>query len=242
MARVTPRRERLMSKNNETEQATPRGRRAFLGQLAAGAAAGAGVLALSGVANAMPNGEFGERSLVSGPDPEHWLDGLKAKHKQVVDAYSPNEGWPLAFSHTFLATNAPKEAGAVLVLRHFAMPIALQDSVWAKYKIGPSLKIADPSTKEIATRNPFLKPPHGALLVDDMSIDRLLQRGVFAGACSVALAVLSGMFAANAGVSADQAKAEWTAGILPGVTLLPSGVWGVNRAQEHGCTYVTGGG
>jgi hypothetical protein len=241
MARLTPRRERLMSKTNETERAIPRGRRAFLGQLAAGAAAGAGVLALSGVANAMPNIEAGVRG-VAGPDPEHWLDGLKAKHKQVVDAYASNDGWPLGFSHTFLATNAPKEAGAVLVLRHFAMPIALQDSIWAKYKIGPSLKIADPATKEIATKNPFLKPPHGVLLVDDMSIDRLLQRGVVVGACSVALAVLSGMFAANAGVSADQAKAEWTAGILPGVTLLPSGVWGVNRAQEHGCTYVSGGG
>jgi hypothetical protein len=233
-----------MSMKNEVEHESPRGRRAFLGQLAAGAAAGAGVLALSNVASAMPN--IGSADLSAGnaaaPDPEHWLDALKGKHKQLVDAYAPNDGWPLGFTHTFLATAGKDTAGAVIVLRHFAMPIALQDSVWAKYKIGPSLKITDPATKEIATKNPFLKPPHGALLVDDMSIDRLLARGVIVGACSVALAVLSGMFAANAGVTPDQAKAEWTAGILPGITLLPSGVWGVNRAQEKGCTYVAGGG
>lgn len=229
-----------MSNSNDNAKAPPRGRRAFLGQLAAGAAAGAGVLALSGVANAMPDVASAR---AAAPDAEHWLDGLKGKHRQLVDAYSSNDGWPLAFSHTFLATQGPKDtANSVVVLRHFAMPIALQDSVWAKYKIGQSLKINDPATHEPATRNPFFKPNPGALFVDDMAVDRLIARGVVFGACNVALTVLSGMFAANAGVNADAAKQEWTAALIPGITLLPSGVWGVNRAQEHGCTYVAGGG
>jgi hypothetical protein len=30
--------------------------------------------------------------------------------------------------------------------------------------------------------------------------------------------------------------------LVPGVTILPSGTWGVNRAQEAGCTYCSGGG
>jgi hypothetical protein len=230
-----------MSKKDGIEKEVTRGRREFLGQLAAGAAAGAGVLALSSVANAAIPGVLSSSAEIA-PDADHWLDGVKGKHKQLVDAYEPNDGWPLGFTHTFLATQGKETASAVLVLRHFAMPIALNDALWAKYKIGASLKITDPGTKEIATKNPFLKPKSGVLLVDDMSIDRLLGRGVVVGACSVALQVLSGMFAANAGVTADAAKAEWTAGILPGITLLPSGVWGVNRAQEKGCTYVTGGG
>jgi len=229
-----------MSKNNEATQESPQGRRAFLGQLAVGAAAGAGVLALSGVANAMPEAAT---SSSTGPEADHWLDGLKGKHRQLVDAYAANDGWPLGFTHTFLATQAPTDtAGAVIVLRHFAMPIALKDSLWAKYKIGESLKIIDPGTKQPAARNPFLNPKPGVLFVDDMAIDRLLARRVIVGACNVALTVLSGMFAANGEVSADQAKQEWIAGLLPGVTLLPSGVWGVNRAQEKGCTYVAGGG
>lgn len=232
-----------MSKKDGIEKEATRGRRAFLGQLAAGAAAGAGVLALSSVANAaVPDLLSPAAGTGAAPDADHWLDALKGKHKQLVDAYASNDGWPLGFTHTFLATQGKETAGAVMVLRHFAMPIALNDSLWAKYKIGQSLKIADPGTKEIATKNPFLKPKTGVLLADDMAIDRLLGRGVIIGACSVALQVLSGMFAANAGVSADAAKAEWTAGILPGITLLPSGVWGVNRAQEKGCTYVAGGG
>ena len=223
-----------MSASNGTRTVT--GRRAFLGKLAAGAAASAGAIALSSVA--LPETLFASEA----PDPEHWLDSLKGKHKQVVDAYAPNDGFPLAFAHTFLATQGPKEtAGAVVVLRHFAMPIALNDTAWARYKIGESLKIIDPATKKPAVKNPFYKPASGVLLVDDMAVDRLLARGVLLGACSVALAVLSGMLAGNAGVSAEKAKEEWTAAVFPGITLLPSGVWGVNRAQEKGCTYVAGG-
>src|SRR5262249_24508069 len=72
---------RLMSMDNEIERGAAHGRRAFLGQLAVGAAAGAGVLALSGVANAMPASAESNAA----PDADHWLDGLKGKHRQLVD-------------------------------------------------------------------------------------------------------------------------------------------------------------
>jgi len=36
-------------------------------------------------------------------------------------------------------------------------------------------------------------------------------------------------------------KKEWVAGLLPGVQVMPSGVWAVGRAQEHGCTYCYAG-
>jgi hypothetical protein len=230
-----------MSTESNKRADTPSGRRAFLGQLVTGAAAGAGAIALSGVAAAMPD-VLSAATASHAPDSEHWLDALKGKHKQLVDAFNPNEGWPLGFTHTFLATQGPNEtAGAVIVLRHFAMPIALQDSIWAKYKLGESLKVIDPATKQPAVKNPFFKPKPGVLLADDMALDRLIARGAIVGACSVALAVLSGKFANNAGVSAEVAKKEWTAGVIAGITLLPSGTWGVNRAQEKGCTYCSGG-
>jgi hypothetical protein len=61
------------------------------------------------------------------------------------------------------------------------------------------------------------------------------------GVCNVALQVQSKRLAGNAGVSADEAAKEWVANIVPGITLIPSGVWGLNRAQESGCTYCAGG-
>ena len=46
------------------------------------------------------------------------------------------------------------------------------------------------------------------------------------------------------GNNADPAavKKEWVAGVLPGIQVVPSGVWAVGRAQEHGCAYCFAGG
>jgi len=192
---------------------------------------------------------FGIASLVSRPaaaqapatltDGPNWPGTLQGRHKQVVDAFEPNSGFPLAFAYTFLLPN--QSATAVVVLRHGAFPIALEHAMWEKYRIGDTFKIIDPETKAPAKKNPFLRPKAGVLVVDDMALDRLLARGVVFGACNVALQVQSKMLAGNAGVSAEDAAREWTANVVAGVTVIPSGTWGVNRAQEAGCTYCAGG-
>ena len=98
-----------------------------------------------------------------------------------------------------------------------------QPSVWFKAldKVCP----IDPETKAPAVKNPFLHPKPGVLLTDDMAVDRLLGKGAIFGACNVALHGMSKLLASNAGVSADDAAKEWAANLVPGITLLPSGVW-----------------
>jgi hypothetical protein len=191
-----------------------------------------------GLAGLTPASLSGQSAQVQSEGP-NWPGTLTGRHRQVVDAYEPNSGFPLAFAVTFLAPN--QSATAVIVLRHGAFPIALGDAMWRKYKIGESLKIMDPETKAPAVKNPFFHPKPGVLDVDDMAVDRLLAKGVVFGACNVALQVLSKMLAGNAGVSAEEAAKEWTANVIPGITIIPSGTWGVNRAQEAGCTYCAGG-
>jgi hypothetical protein len=172
-------------------------------------------------------------------DGENWPGTLPGRHRQLVDAFATNDGFPLAFAWTFLTPN--KSATAVVVLRHEAFPIALSHAMWEKYKIGESFKITDPETKAPAIKNPFLHPKAGVLIVDDWAVDRLLARGVVIGACKMALQVQSKMLAGNAGVTAEEAAKEWAANVVAGITLIPSGTWGVNRAQEAGCTYCAGG-
>jgi hypothetical protein len=172
-----------------------------------------------------------------------WPGASSARHRLLVDAYQVNGGWPLVFAHTFLATNEPAgSAGVVLVLRAQALPIALESAVWAKYRIGEGLKIIDPETKAPAVKNPFLRPRPGALPADDAAVERLLAAGAVIGACGVALRGQSKALAGNAGVGAEEAAREQEASLVKGVTLLPSGVWGVGRAQEAGCGYCAGGG
>ena len=205
-------------------------RRSFLGRVG-----GAAVLGLTGL--------LSRPALAQTPaapsDGPNWPGTLSGRHRQVVDAYEANSGFPLAFAYTFLFPN--ESASAVVILRHGAFPIALGDAMWEKYKIGDAFKIIDPETKAPARKNPFLRPKAGVLLLDDMALDRLLARGVVFGACNMALMVQSKMLAGNAGVSADEAAKEWAANIVPGITVIPSGTWGINRAQEAGCSYCAGG-
>jgi hypothetical protein len=205
-------------------------RRSFFGHLG-----GALVLGLAGL---VPK-SLHAQAPAARPDGPNWPGTLKGRHRQVVDAYEANSGFPLAFAYTFLLPN--ESATAVVVLRHGAFPIALSNAMWEKYKIGESFKIIDPETKAPAVKNPFLHPKAGVLPIDDMALDRLLAKGVIFGACNVALQVQSKMLAGNAGVSAEEAAKEWAANVVPGITIIPSGTWGVNRAQEGGCSYCAGG-
>jgi hypothetical protein len=220
-------------------------RRAFVGRVAAGAAA----VATGGIPFAQLKGEI-PSGPTSSPGPvapwsDAWLDRIKGKHRQFFDAVTPNEGFALAFAMNFLDLNNDvyglKDADltAVVGLRHFAMPMALTDAIWAKYKVGEFCKVTDPSTQAPAVRNIFI---HGeALLFPNSTIDTLVGRNVIFTVCNMALVGLSSHLAAGAGVSAETARQEWMAGLLPGMIVVPVGVLAVNRAQERGCTYCYGG-
>jgi hypothetical protein len=223
--------EQMIDRDPNTTDGAPR--RSFFGRLA-----GATTVGLAGLLTAPSRAE----TAASGADGPNWPGKLKGRHRQVFDAYTVNDGWPLAFAHTFVATNAPGSATAVVVLRAAALPLALNSEMWEKYKIGESLKVIDPETKTLAVKNPFLHPKPGVLRNDDTAVDRMLIHGTVFGACNQALHGLSKMLAGKAGVSADDAAKEWAANVVPGITIIPSGVWGLNRAQEVGCSYCTGGG
>lgn len=214
-------------------------RRGFLGGIAASAA----TLLLGRWSTAGAEGVEGVEvhELAIG---DAWIGRIKGKYRQVFDVTSPNvfgAAFPLNFSDSTKEALkvTDKDIGAVVVFRHMSMPVVLNDAMWAKYKIGEVLDVKDPKTNAPATRNIFRDniPFRPGLTYEKLVTDR----GVIVVACNLALTVISGMAAPKAGVTADQAKKEWTANILPGVDLAASGVYAVNRAQQAGCTYCYGG-
>jgi len=218
-------------------------RRSFLGRLAAGTAA-LGLTAFLPVTACAAEKTVANASDSTSTEPSEWPGTLKTKHKMVGDAFAMNEGFPLAFAYTFMlpyASATPSPATAVIVLRHGGFPIALNDAVWAKYKIGKAMNVMDPATKAPSEHNPYFNAKPGSLPLDDMAVDKLMAHGTIFGACNVALHFLSAKFAGAAGVTPEVALKDWTAGIIPGITVIPSGTWGVNRAQELGCSYCAGG-
>ncbi|HXJ01817.1 MAG TPA: hypothetical protein VNH44_11375 [Micropepsaceae bacterium] len=196
-----------------------------------------GIAALSalGVFGLATNAARAQPAPSDGPD---WPGMLPGRHKQLFDVYTINEGFPLGFVNNFITPN--QSATAVMIFRHQGLPYALNSMIWAKYKVGETFKIIDPETKAPAVKNPWFAPKPG-VGNPQAALDRLAARGTVMGACGVALRGQSGRLASNAGVTAEEALKEFTANLIPGVTVIPSGTWGVNRAQEAGCTYCAGG-
>ena len=220
-------------------------RRNFLKQVATGAAVlGTGMLSstLSLAADIVQPGNS---------DADEWFKHIKGVHKIVFDVTNPNGmspfAWPRVFTLTNAATGTPeKDCGVVVILRHDAIPYALNNRLWAKYKFGEMFKIMEADGKTPATKNPFWQPAPGTYKVPgvgpvQIGINELQATGVKFCACGMAIQVFSAIAAAQGNLDATAIKREWIAGLLPGIQLVPSGVWAVGRAQEHGCAYCFAG-
>lgn len=186
--------------------------------------------------------------LTAKPVSDDWLKRIHGKHRQVIDATMPNGGFAPVFALNFIDSYkgqgvAESELTSVISYRHFAMPLMLSDSIWAKYKIGNVIGVTDPKTNAPAMRNVFRDSIllHPGLTYEQITSGHATKATIMMTACNVALHALSGMTAANAGVTPEVAANEWKEALLPGVVLVPSGVYAISRAQEMGCTYCFGG-
>jgi intracellular sulfur oxidation DsrE/DsrF family protein len=221
----------------------PANRRDFLGKVT-GAAALMGVASFINPARAnegVPGFSLGA------DDPDDWFKGVKGKHRIVFDCTEPKEILPFAWPKIFFLTNeatgaSEKDCTAVVVFRHDAFLYGLQDNMWAKYKLGEMQKVNDPETKTFAIRNPFWKPKPDdfsapGLGVVTLGIPELQSMGVMFCVCAMAITVFSAVVAGQTNQQPADVKKEWLANLVPGIPAMPSGVWAVGRAQEHGCGY-----
>jgi len=226
-------------------------RRKFIGSIASGAAA-------MGLATLTPSLNLHAEEINTTPvnpdDPDAWFNQIKGKHRMVFDATHPHEVFPFAWPKVYLLTNAStgtpeKESSAVVVLRHSAIAFAFEDRLWAKYNfaktfkveaLGPAFQAADANTT--LNRNPFWKPKAGdfklpGLGVLPIGIDELQASGVLFCVCNMAMTVYTNVVAGQMNMKPEDVMKDWMAGLLPGIQVVPSGVWAVGRAQEHGCQY-----
>lgn len=233
-------------KHTENENVT--NRRDFLGKIVAGAT----ILGIPSIAPLNLQAAFQHEGMNSPEeDPNTWINKIKGKHRVVIDVIRPHDILPFAWAKVFLLTNAStgtpeKECGVVVVLRHDAIPYAMKNELWAKYKFGETFKADDPLTKAPAVRNPFWKPKPGDFKVPGIGevaigINQLQDSGVLFCVCNMAIIVYSAVVAQNMSLDAEAVKKEWIDGILPGIQLVPSGMWAVGRAQEKNCGYCFAG-
>lgn len=178
-----------------------------------------------------------------------WTNKLKGKkHKALFDCTETESGFGVFRAsvwegqyHSALGAK-PSETATVLVLRHNALVLALQQDAWDKFSIGATEKITHPLTQQGTTKNPalFTQADGVPAAWDFFALPKLIGRGGVVLACNLALEHFSTVWAAKAGIPQPEARKQAIASFVPGVTLMPSGVMSCIKAQQEGCLYVKG--
>ncbi len=221
-------------------------RREFIEQL--GATAMLGALPLSALAPVA--GTFASSSVGAAEEWDFkWTAALKGKkHKALFDCTEVESGfgvfranvWESQY-HSALGAK-PSETVTVLVLRHNALVLGLKQDAWDKFAIGTSEKVTHPLTQQGTAKNPALLTQADGVpgAWDFFALSKLVERGGVVLLCNLALEHFATVWGAKAGIPQPEARKQAIASFLPGVTLMPSGVFSCVRAQQEGCLYVKG--
>jgi hypothetical protein len=165
-----------------------------------------------------------------------WIDKLaSAQFRVVFNASDIADGRTMDYAGAFLDHfhevhgTSDGQTRPVIVFRHLGTVMAFNDSLWERYAIGADRKVNDPATKAPATRNIYRA-----------DIEGLQKRGLIDLVCNVSLRDASSGFAKKTNRSAEDVRAEVVANLLPGMILVPSGIYALIRAQNAGCAFMQG--
>lgn len=215
-------------------------RRDFLGWLGAST-----VLTATGVPRLSRDGDHDRLTPVDTTFDMTWTDKVQGKVRAVFDSPDVSEGAGLfraclwRTQHKQIYGTERNDASAVLVLRHLAIPLIMDDAYWQRFEIGKHVKLKDPSTNKWVTGNPIRTTPAGMppQFADYNLLQFLAQGGIVLG-CNLAFREVVSTFAKADKSSHEEAEAKARAQIIPGVILQPSGIFAALRAQEVGCNYI----
>jgi hypothetical protein len=178
-----------------------------------------------------------------------WVDRVTAaKDRAVFDWPSlgdPADSFMMQLAERYLdncdAVYGKKQSRALAVMniRTTAVPAALNDAAWERFALGVEYKVNDPTSRTPATRNPFWhRAPDPAPGITLPSLADLVARGSVVLVCVLALGHLAGRLATRAGRAKEDVHRELRASFVPSATAVPSGIFGLAKAQNAGCALV----
>ncbi len=221
-------------------------RRAFLGTLATGTAAGLSLLTgpVQAGISSLTVESIRSNMAKEANDVDQMLQAVgKMKHAVAYDVSQANQ-WGFVWSNVYYITNeetgtSPGELGVINVLRHHGIIFSFTDELIAKYKLGEVMHYKDPTTNEFAVRNPYLNVKEGTFPVPGLAgIKGLQEKGTKFCTCGMAYKVYAGAVAQAMGLNSEDVYNDFVANKLPGIHLSPSGVWALGRMAEHKIAYI----
>ena len=130
---------------------------------------------------------------------------------------------------------------AVSVMRHEGIVLAMQQSFWDKYGVGP-MKKATGLDGQPTNSNPVLVSPGDSGLppvLGNSKLEKFIAAGGIALGCNLAFELdIVPIVMQKDGLAHDAARKLALTMLVPGVILQPSGVFAVVHAQEAGARYV----
>jgi hypothetical protein len=155
-----------------------------------------------------------------------WVERLKAKNRAVFDSPDLNGGNAFDNAQTFMAGyhdvygGGDADTQAVIILRSRGVHMAFADDIWTKYGLAQQLRT-------MGSGNPFAR-----------AVASLHGRGAIFLACNLATRYYATEMAGRASADAGAVYSELKEKLLPGVVLMPSGIFALVRAQQAGCWHV----
>ncbi|MGE0441399.1 MAG: hypothetical protein AB7S39_13005 [Gemmatimonadales bacterium] len=174
-----------------------------------------------------------------------WVNRITGDHRCVFDCTEIESGFGVLRALVWVAQYGqalgvrPGEMSPVVVIRHSAIPLAMNQAFWDRYGIGAAKSVRHPFTDEPTTKNPLLleanELPPGFGTFNHAG---LMAAGIPLLGCNLAFAECVRTVAKAEGVADDEARRRAVAMLLPGIILQPSGVFATIRAQEARCVYL----
>ena len=183
-----------------------------------------------------------------------WTDRVKGDHRAVFDSPQLADGAALfravAWCDHYKEVYGVERSAMspVLVLRHGAIDLVVNDEYWCRFRLGKEHKMKGATGKWVEA-NPLTVKPASATAGantpaatddkrDKYTLERFIADGGIVLACSWAFGQVAGRIRKEEKIEQAAATERAKGYLIPGVILQPNGIFAALRAQEAGCHYV----
>jgi intracellular sulfur oxidation DsrE/DsrF family protein len=217
-------------------------RRMFLTRLGVGVGAASAAAMNSPAAMAQAASEETFRPARHAQD--DWYDKIPGIHRFVFDTSSAEGmGWALQFATNYFTSSEQaynlkdSDLAVIIVARHKATSFAYNDTIWAKYgkQLSEQSEYVDPKTKEAPKVNVY--GPAGET-AQAGKMEGLIKKGAQFAVCASSTRGIATRIAKANGMEVDAVVKEITSNLIGNSRMVPAGVLAVNRAQEHGYSFI----
>ncbi|MDQ8162568.1 MAG: twin-arginine translocation signal domain-containing protein [Gemmatimonadota bacterium] len=175
-----------------------------------------------------------------------WAKRVTGKHKAMFDVPEIEGGVGIfragiwGQQYTDVLKLSPGDLSTVIVIRHAAIPLAMNNDFWATYGLGKSLKIRDDKGKKWTTVNPMLSTPSTdpKSSTSNYLLDKQIAKGAIALGCNLAFRQMVSIVAKQDKLSPAAAREKAKTFLVPGLIMQPSGIFANVMAEEAGCVFV----